>query len=53
MELDFVPTRTQIEAARLSIELSESIDRPIADDIRAIAAWPLGEAADAPRRNAS
>jgi len=48
MELDFVPTRRQIKAARLSVELRASIGETADEDIQAIAAWPLDQAAFEP-----
>ena len=53
MELDFVPKVYQIEAAQLSVRLSESIGDEVPEDIRAIASWPLDEAADARKPRAS
>ncbi len=49
MELDFVPTRRQIEAARLSIKYGNHINRPIKPFTQAVADWPLDKAADAAR----
>jgi len=53
MELDYVPTRRQVLAARLVVKISTLDKIPVEDDIQAVADWPLEKAAIEPEPKAS
>jgi hypothetical protein len=51
MKLQYVPTRLQIEAAKVTVAASQQIDMEIDPVVYEIAAWPIDKAdpGDGPR----